>query len=72
MTSSCLICSVPDGSGDTAPPLTGLRELVKRHGESEGQLRGCNKEQNDQRHSLCLEDLLARLLSVLALDRFVD
>ena len=25
----------------------GLRELVKRHGESGGQLGGCDKEQND-------------------------
>ena len=43
---------------------------VKRHGESGGQLGGCDKEQNDQRHNLWLEDLLVRLLSVLALDRF--
>ena len=41
--------------------VTGLRELVKRHGESEGQLRGFDKEENDQRHNLCLEDLLVRL-----------
>ena len=46
--------------------VTGLRELVKRHGESGGHLGGCNKEENDQRHNLCLEDLLVRLLSVLA------
>ena len=51
---------------------TGLRELVKRHGESGGQLRGCDKEENDKRHNLWLEDLLVRLLSVLALDRFGD
>ena len=40
---------------------TALLELVKRHGESEGQLRGFDKEENDQRHNLCLEDLLVRL-----------
>ena len=51
---------------------TGLRELVKRHGESGGQLGGCSREENDQRHNLWLEDLLVRLLSVLALDRFGD
>ena len=51
---------------------TGLLELVKRHSESGGQLQGCDREENDQRHSLCLEDLLVRLLSVLALDRFGD
>ena len=52
--------------------VTGLRDLVKRHGESGGQLGDCNKEENDLRHNLCLEDLLVRLLSVLALDRFGD
>ena len=51
---------------------TGLRELLKRHGESGGQLGGCDNEENEERHNLWLEDLLVRLLSVMALDRFGD
>ena len=49
-----------------------LRELIKKHGDSGGREQGVCQEENDRRHGLWLEDLLVRLLSVLALDRFGD
>ena len=45
----------------------GLRELMKRHGDSGG--RSVVGGGENQSHQLWLEDLLVRLLSVLALDR---
>jgi len=51
---------------------TGLRELVKIHGVSGGLLAGCSPEENDIHHKAWLEDLVLRLISVLALDRFGD
>ena len=51
---------------------TGLRELVRTHGDSGGRVRGDRGETSEARHQLWREDLLVRLLSVLALDRFGD
>ena len=49
-----------------------LRELIRKHGDSGGWVQGVSLEENERRHGLWLEDLLLRLLSVLALDRFGD
>ena len=51
---------------------TGLRELIKNHGVSGGLVAGCTPEENDIHHKAWLEDLVLRLISVLALDRFGD
>ena len=51
---------------------TGLRELVKVHGLSGGLMVGCSEEENMQHHASWLEDLVLRLICVLALDRFGD
>jgi len=51
---------------------TGLRELVKFHGFSGGLMAGCSQEENVDHHASWLEDLVLRLICVLALDRFGD
>eukprot|EP00092_Neocalanus_flemingeri_P012300 GFUD01013258.1.p1 GENE.GFUD01013258.1~~GFUD01013258.1.p1 ORF type:complete len:1777 (+),score=633.99 GFUD01013258.1:47-5377(+) len=51
---------------------SGLRELVKNHGLSGGMMAGCNELENISHHTAWLEDLVLRLVCVLALDRFGD
>jgi len=51
---------------------TGLRELMKNHGVSGGMVAGCSQVENNVHHTAWLEDLVLRLVCVLALDRFGD
>ena len=50
----------------------GLRELLKQHGQSGGRQGGEGGEGGEEAHQAWLEDLLVRLLTVMALDRFGD
>ena len=51
---------------------TGLRELLRGHGSAGGRVAGVGKEEGEALHQAWLEDLILRLLCVLALDRFGD
>ncbi|XP_062852263.1 TATA-binding protein-associated factor 172 [Trichomycterus rosablanca] len=51
---------------------TGLREVLKCHGEAGGKMVDSTSEQLIQQHQEWLEDLVIRLLCVFALDRFGD
>ena len=51
---------------------TGLRELLKGHGSAGGRVAGVTGEEGEGLHQAWLEDLVLRLLCVLALDRFGD
>ena len=50
----------------------GLRELLKQHGQSGGRQGEEGGEGGEEAHQAWLEDLLVRLLTVMALDRFGD
>ena len=53
----------PDGRGDTAPPPPQLvKSQEARRERRPARIGVFDKEQNDQRHNLWLEDLLVRLL----------
>ncbi|TRZ04212.1 hypothetical protein DNTS_006480, partial [Danionella cerebrum] len=51
---------------------TGLREVLKNHGDAGGKTVGCTAVQMERQHQEWLEDLVIRLLCVFALDRFGD
>ncbi|KAM8924786.1 TATA-binding protein-associated factor 172 [Pelodytes ibericus] len=51
---------------------TGLREILKVHGQSGGRVPDSTPEEMYQQHQDWLEDLTIRLLCVFALDRFGD
>lgn len=50
----------------------GLRELMKKHAPAVGRIKGKSRQQNDLRNTRSLEDLVTRLLTLFALDRFSD
>ena len=51
---------------------TGLRELLRGHGSAGGRVAGVGEQEGEALHQAWLEDLVLRLLCVLALDRFGD
>ena len=51
---------------------TGLRELLRGHGTAGGRVASVGKEEGEELHQAWLEDLILRLLCVLAMDRFGD
>ncbi|KAA0718268.1 TATA-binding protein-associated factor 172 [Triplophysa tibetana] len=51
---------------------TGLREVLKCHGEGGGKMVSSTAEQMERQHQEWLEDLVIRLLCIFALDRFGD
>jgi TATA-binding protein-associated factor len=50
----------------------GIRQLMKVHGSGYGKVVGVQKSVNDKRHFDQMQDLVIRLLCVLALDQFAD